>query len=49
MRVMNRQGLYWPNGRNLFRRRPPAGVRVALWLVVIATAGLAAWVSVHAH
>jgi len=28
---MNQQGLFWPNGRNLFRRRPNPGLRVALW------------------
>jgi hypothetical protein len=49
MRVMNRQGLYWPNGRNQFRRRPPTGARVALWIVIVATVMLAAWGCVHAQ
>jgi len=40
---MNRQGLYWPTGRNLFRRRSLTGGRVALWIVVAAL--IAAWVS----
>ena len=40
---MNRQGLYWPTGRNLFRRRSLMGGRVALWIVVAAL--VAAWVS----
>ena len=42
---MNRQGLYWPTGRNLFRRRSLTGGRVALWIVVAAL--VAAWVSSH--
>jgi hypothetical protein len=42
---MNRQGLYWPTGRNLFRRRSVTGGRVALWIVVAAL--IAAWVSGH--
>jgi len=49
MRLTNRQGLYWPNGRNLFRLRPPSGARVALWIVIVATVMLAAWGSVHAQ
>jgi hypothetical protein len=42
---MNRQGLYWPTGRNLFRRRSLTVGRVALWIVVAAL--IAAWVSGH--
>jgi len=42
---MNRQGLYWPTDRNLFRRRSLTGGRVALWIVVAAL--IAAWVSGH--
>jgi hypothetical protein len=42
---MNRQGLYWPTGRNLFRRRSTVGSRVALWFVVVATVTLAGLVS----
>jgi hypothetical protein len=42
---MNRQGLYWPTGRNLFLRRSLTGGRVALWIVVAAV--IAAWVSGH--
>ena len=42
---MNRQGLYWPTGRNLFRRRSLTAGRVALWIVVAAL--VAAWVSGH--
>jgi hypothetical protein len=42
---MNRQGLYWPTGRNLFRRRSLTGGRVALWILVAAL--IAAWVSGH--
>jgi hypothetical protein len=30
---MNHQGLYWPDGRNLFRHPPHAGLRTALWFV----------------
>jgi hypothetical protein len=40
---MNRQGLYWPTGRNLFRRRSLTVGRVALLIVVAAL--IAAWVS----
>jgi hypothetical protein len=25
------QGLYWPSRRNLFRRRPSTGAKLALW------------------
>lgn len=42
---MNRQGLYWPTGRNLFRRRSLTGGRVALWIGVAAL--VAAWMSGH--
>jgi hypothetical protein len=42
---MNRQGLYWPTGRRLFRRRSLTAGRVALWVVVAAL--VAAWVSGH--
>ena len=42
---MNRQGLYWPTGRSLFRRRSLTGGRVTLWIVLAAL--VAAWVSGH--
>jgi hypothetical protein len=39
---VNDQGLYWPNGRNLFRRRLPAATRVALWAAAAAAMLIAA-------
>jgi hypothetical protein len=33
---MNQSGLYWPNGRSLFRRRLPGRVRFAASLVFVA-------------
>lgn len=41
---VNSQGLYWPNGRNLFRRRLPSAIRVVVWLVFAAAVIVAAWV-----
>jgi len=38
---MNQQGLYWPNGRNLFRHRARSRLRMALWLVSAAALTLA--------
>jgi hypothetical protein len=37
---MNHIGLYWPNGRSLFRRRLAARTRYALWLPFAAAAVL---------
>ena len=47
MRVMNRRGLYWPDGRSLFRRRLPRVARVALWLSVSGVMIVMAMVSLH--
>jgi hypothetical protein len=47
MRVMNQHGLYWPNGRSLFRRRLPAWARFALWVALAAAVVLTAAASLH--
>jgi hypothetical protein len=47
--LMNRQGLYWPNGRTLFRRRPPEATRMVFWVMVVAAAVVAAWMSAPAQ
>ena len=41
---MNHQGLYWQNGRTLFRREPQHLLRRLLWLAfAAAAAALASW------
>jgi hypothetical protein len=49
MRPMNRNGLYWPNDRSLFRRRLATKARLALWLVFAAVVVLTAAASLQLH
>ena len=49
MRPMDQNGLYWPNGRSLFRRRLATKARLALWLVFAAVVVLTAAASLQVH
>jgi hypothetical protein len=49
MQPMNQSGLYWPNGRSLFRRRLAARAHLALWLVFAAVVALTAAASLQFH
>ena len=44
---MNHIGLYWPNGRSLFRRQLAARNRYALWLAFAAAVVVIAVASVN--
>ncbi len=44
---MNHNGLYWPNGRSLFRRRLATKARLALWLAFAAAVVLMAAASLQ--
>jgi len=44
---MNHQGLYWPGGRSLFRRRLPLVARIALYLGIAGALTVVTMVSLH--